>query len=118
MLNVECSDGDGDDGNDWNNEGAEQYIFGIVVFNLSREGEGDGCGGLKVEWQAEALSLSGVKEGKAAVDSSPEQGTTIKMEDPQIKSNHIKRIIEHTFLTAARGVTKLTGGPICNQLKD
>jgi hypothetical protein len=55
MLNVECSDGDGDDGNDWNNEGAEQYIFGIVVFNLSREGEGDGCGGLKVEWQAEAL---------------------------------------------------------------
>jgi hypothetical protein len=58
-----------------------QYILGPWVFNLS--GEGDG---LKAEWQAEALSLSGVKEGKAAVDSSPEQGTTIKMEDPQIKS--------------------------------
>jgi hypothetical protein len=100
--NVECSDGDYDD--DWNNEGA--IYFRILVFNLSREGDR-----LKVEWQAEALSLKGVR---AAVDSRTGD------EDQNGRStNHIRRIIQHTNYRRAWGtVTKPTGGPTYNQLKD
>jgi hypothetical protein len=99
--NVECSDGDYDD--DWNNEGA--IYFRILVFNLSREGDG-----LKVEWQAEALSLKGVR---AAADSR-----TGDDDQNGRSTNHIRRIIQHTQITAVRGVTKPTGGPIYDQLKD
>jgi hypothetical protein len=89
--NVECSEGDDDD--DWNNNEGGAIYFRILVFNLSREGDG-----LKVEWQAEALSLNGVR---AAVDSRTGD------EDRNGRStNHIKRFIQRTQITAERGVTK------------
>jgi hypothetical protein len=75
------------------------------VFNLSREGDG-----LKVEWQAEALSLDGIRTAADSRTGDDDQNGR--------STNHIKRFIQHTQITAERRVTKPTGGPTYNQLKD